>query len=102
MTKYLNRKYNWTIRWDGYDTQRINHWVALGNTYEEIWDATVLADVNHLDFEFEYRANKVGADCEMDEDEIWSVVLDDDDYKTMLLKSKGNAYYSEFTTDEEE
>lgn len=111
MTIYLNRKNNWTIRWDGYDTRRIYHWVAFGNSYEEIWDITVLKDINHLEYEEEYRLKKLGKeisqyfnedgyiDDEVFENEVFSVRLSEEDYKEMLLKSKGNAYYSEFTED---
>lgn len=108
-TKLNHAKYDDTIRWTGRDTQGLFRWIAYGKTYEDIWATTVNGDVNHGEAEEEYRLWKIGKSeddfedaetGEIDYDEmdnvIWNVTMTDEDYKDLIMKSRGNAYYQTF------
>lgn len=113
MITYLNRKYDYLIRWDGYDTSRLNHWVAFGNSYEEIWRVTVDKEVNHFEDEESYMLSKIGKksedywteDGDYLEEKFYNDTSDidmtDEDYHDLIKQCNGNAYYSEFTLENE-
>ena len=112
-SQYLNSPYDFEnpydynkIRWDGWDTSRRWHWVAFGKSYEDIWNATVEANVNHLETFEDFVLKKIGKkqsdywteegdylEDEFDND-VYGYNMSDADYKELILSSKGNAYYS--------
>lgn len=109
-TRKLNlQKHTDTIRWIGRDTRGLYRWIAYGESFESIWNATVDGGVNHAEAEEEYRLWKIGKSeddfedaetGEIDYDEmdkvIWNVTMTEEDYRDLIMKSRGNAYYSEF------
>lgn len=109
--QYLNRKTNWSIRWDGKDTAMRNHWIAFGSNYEEIWRITVEKGVNHFEDEESYMLSKIGKTSddywngddfleEEYENDLSKVEMTDEDYRNLIISSIGNAYYSAFTIEE--
>lgn len=106
-TKLNHEKRTDTIRWTGRDTRGLFRWIAYGDSYEAIWNAT-LNRVNVSDDEEEFRLARIGKTIDdfLDEngdimgDEywlaVWSVNMTDEDYKELLISCKGNAYYQTF------
>lgn len=108
-TKLNYEKRTDTIRWTGRDTRGLFRWIAYGESYADIWTATIVGRVNHSEAEDEYRLWKIGKseddfedaetgeiDYEEMDNVIWNVTMTDDDYKDLIMKSRGNAYYNEF------
>lgn len=108
----LNSEFGKRIRWDGFDTARSHHWIAYGNTLEEIWNVTVKFGINHYEDEEAYILNKIGKDVNdywtEDDDylevayyaDMASVNMNDDDYFNLLKQCDANAYYSTITIKE--
>lgn len=110
--KKLNCKFNARIRWDGYDTRKMFHWYAYGNTFEEIWDTTVNAGINDWEDWETYVLGKKGMTQEdfydeednfLEEEYYNALIYDmsDEEYRDLICSCKGKAYYSNFEIDED-
>ncbi len=103
INKVMNeqKRHSALLKFEGWDTRRLYHWVAYADSYFELWNELCNGEVMHWDDLESYQAEKgnINIDDYEDEEEYFNVVenvdMSEEDYKALISSCDSNAYYQD-------